>query len=142
MKYIQGTTCLPHILSIKKSGNIKWYTGAAFAVHKDMRNHNGGFMTMVTGGAYVQSIKQNLNTKSSTESELVRVDDLLTQVIWTQYFLKEQGYIIHNNVIYQDNQSTIILEKNSRQSISKSMRHINITYYIITYMIIKQEAYV
>ena len=46
-----------------------------------MRNHNGGFVTMVTGGAYVQSIKQNLNTKSSTEVELVRVDDVLTQVI-------------------------------------------------------------
>ena len=25
-----------------------------FAVHKDMRSHTGGFMTMGTGGAYVQ----------------------------------------------------------------------------------------
>ena len=81
MEYIHGTTGLPLILSIKKSGNIKWYVDAAFAVHKDMRIHTGGFMNMGTGGAYVQSRKQNMNTKSSTEAEFVRVDDVLTQLI-------------------------------------------------------------
>ena len=30
MKYIQGTIGLPLILSIKKSGNIKWYDDGAF----------------------------------------------------------------------------------------------------------------
>ena len=126
-------------MSINKSGNIKWYVDAAFAVHKDMRSHTGGFMTMGTGGAYVQSSKQKLNTKSSTEAELVGVDDVLTQVIWTRYFLKEQGYMIHNNVIYQDNQSAIRLKKNGRRSIINRTRHINIRYYFITDRIVKQE---
>ena len=45
-----------------------------------MISHTGGFMTMETIGAYVKSSKQKLNTKSSTESELVGVDDVLTQV--------------------------------------------------------------
>ena len=84
IKYIQGTSGLQLILSIDKSGNIKWYVDASFAVHNDMRGHTGGFMTMGIGGAYVQSSKQKLNTKSSTEAELVRVDDVLTQVIWTR----------------------------------------------------------
>ena len=88
MKYIQVTIGLPLILSIKKSGNIKWYVDAAFAVHKDMRSHIGGFMTMVAGGAYVQSSKQNLKTQSSTEADLVGGDNVLTRVIWTRYFLK------------------------------------------------------
>ena len=70
-------------MSINKSGNIKWYVDAEFAVHKDMRSHTGGFMTMVTGGVYVQSIEKKLNTNSSTEAELVGVDDLLAQIIWT-----------------------------------------------------------
>ena len=48
MKYIQGTICLPLILSIDKSGNIKWYIDALFAVHTDMRSNTGGFMTMGT----------------------------------------------------------------------------------------------
>ena len=63
MKYIQGTIGLPLILSIDKSGNIKWYIDASFAVHTDMRRHTGGFMTMGTGGAYVRSSKKKLNTK-------------------------------------------------------------------------------
>ena len=84
-------------MSIDKSGNIKWYVDASFAVHKDIRSHTGGFITMGTGGSYVQSSKQNLNTKSSTDSELVGVDDVLTQVIWTRYFLKEQGHMIQQD---------------------------------------------
>ena len=58
MKYIQVTIGLLFILSIDKFGNIMWYVDAAFTVHKDMRIHNGGFITMVTGGSYVQYIKK------------------------------------------------------------------------------------
>ena len=71
---------------------------------------------------------------------LVGVYDVLTQLIWTRYFQKEHGYIIHDNVIYQDNQNAIRLEKNGRRSSSKRMRHINIRYYFITDRIIKKEA--
>ena len=88
MKYIQGTIGLPLIFSIDKSENIKWYVDASFLLHKDMRSHTGGFMNMRTGGSYVQSSKQKLNTKSSTEVKIVGVDDVLTQVIWNRYFLK------------------------------------------------------
>ena len=105
--YIQGTIGLPLILSIKKSGNIKWYIDAAFGLHKDMRSHTCGFMTMGTGGECVNYSKQNLETKSSNEADLVGVDNALNQVIWTLYFLKEQGYNIYNDIIYQDNQRSI-----------------------------------
>ena len=79
LKYIQGTIGLPLILSIDKSGNIKLYVDALFVVHKDMRSHTGGFVNMGTVGAYVHSRKYNLNTKISNESELVGVDDVLSQ---------------------------------------------------------------
>ena len=68
------------------------------------------------------------------------MENVLTQVIWTQYFLEYWGYDIHDNVIYQDNQSAIKLENNVRQSSSKCTRHINIRYYFITDSIMKQEA--
>ena len=66
MKYIKVTIVLPLILSIDKSGKINLYVDASFVVHKDMRRHIGGLITIVTGGAYVQFSKQKLNTKSST----------------------------------------------------------------------------
>ena len=81
IKYVQGTIGLPLILEIDKYGNIKWYVDAEFLVHKDMRSHTGGFMTMGTGGAFVRS---RIKIKSSTEANLFVVDDFLTQVIWTQ----------------------------------------------------------
>ena len=139
MKYITWTIDLPLILSINKYGYIKWYVDAALAVRKYTRSHTGGFMPMEKGGAYVQSSKQNMNIKSSTEAELVGVDDVLTQVIWTRWFLKKQGYMIHDILIYQDNQSAIRLDKNGRWLISKRTRHINIRYYFITDRIIKQK---
>ena len=92
MKCVYVTIGLPLILSIYNPGNIKWYIDAAFSVQKDMISHTGGFMTIGTWGAYIQSRKQKMNTKSSTEAKLVRVNNIPTQVICTQYFLRDQGY--------------------------------------------------
>ena len=63
---------------------------------------------------YSMSWKQCINTKSSTEAEIIGVDDGMPLVIWTCNFMTAQGYQIHDNVIYQDNQSAILLEKNGR----------------------------
>ena len=68
-----------------------------------MRIHTSGLMKMGKVRSYAQYSKQKLNTKSSTEVDIVRVENLLTQVVWTQFFLKEQRYDIHDNVIYQNN---------------------------------------
>ena len=105
-----------------------------------MRSHTVGFITMITVGAYVQYRKQKLNTKSSTKSDRVGVGNVLTQEICTQYFLKYQGYDIHDNILYQDNQSAIKSENNGRQSIIKRISHINIRYYFITDSITNQET--
>ena len=48
--------------------------------------------------------------------------------------------MIQDNVIYQDNQSAFILEKNGKRSSIKRTMHINIRYYFITDRIMKQEA--
>lgn len=56
-------------------------------------------------------MKQKLNTHSSTTSELVGVDDMLSSIIWACYFLKAQGYDVCDNIIFQANQSAILLEQ-------------------------------
>ena len=110
-------------------GNIKWYVDVAFSVHKDMRSHTGGFITMRTSGYCVQYRNQKLNTNSSTYAKLVGVEDVLTQVLWTRYFLKYQGCEVRDNIIYQDNQIAIKLEDNGIQSSIKRTCQINIRYY-------------
>ena len=62
--YTQGTIGMTMILSMDRSGNIKWYFDAAFTVHEDMRSNTGGFMNMVNSRDYIKSRKKNLNTKS------------------------------------------------------------------------------
>ena len=87
----------------------------------------------------MKSRNNKLNINSLPEEKLVGVDDVPTQVIWIRYFLKEQGYMIHDDIIYQYNQSAIKLDNNGKQSSSKRTRYINIRYYFITDRIMKQE---
>jgi hypothetical protein len=119
---------------------IKWWVDSSFAVHPDMRSHTGGAMTLGKGVVYGASTRQKLNTRSSTEAELVGVDDMMPQILWTRYFLEAQGYKIEDNTVYQDNQSAILLEKNSRTSSSKRTRHINIRYFFVTDRIRRNEV--
>ena len=77
-------------------------------------------------------MKQKVNTCSSTEAELVATDDVAAQVMWTKNFLEAQGINISNNIVYQDNQSVILLEKNGRASAGKRSRHLDIRYFFIT----------
>ena len=110
---------------------LKWYVDVAFAVHPDFKSHTGMVMTMGQGALQSMSRKQKLNTRSSTEAELVGADDVVSQMLWTQLFLEEQGYPIEKNILYQDNKSTILLETNGRKSAGKRSRALNVRYFFI-----------
>ena len=112
---------------------------AAFAVHPDFKSHTGAVMTMGDGAIQSISRKQKLNTRSSTESELVGVDDVSTMILWTKLFLEAQGYEIRQNVIYQDNKSAILLEINGKRSAGKRSRALNIRYFFITDQVEKRN---
>jgi hypothetical protein len=139
MKYIRGTKALPLILSASGSGILKWWIDASFAVHPNMRGHTGGGLSMGRGFPIVSSTKQKLNTRSSTETELVGVDDCMPAILWTRYFLDSQGYGVRENIVFQDNKSAILMEKNGKASSSKRTKHINIRYYFVTDRISKQD---
>jgi hypothetical protein len=132
MCYLRATWTMPLTLEADETNIIKWWADAAYAVHPDMRSHTGGAMTMGRGVVYGTSTHQKLATKSSTEAELVGASDIMPQVLWTSYFLEAQGYAVSDSVVYQDNQSVILLEKNGRASSSKRTRHINIRYFFVT----------
>jgi hypothetical protein len=132
IQYLRATRGLVLTLEANNLQVVKWWVDASFAVHPDMRSHTGGVMSLGKGAVYSASTRQKLNTRSSTEAELVGIDDLMAQVLWTKYFMEAQGYPINDNVLYQDNQSTMLLAKNGRASSSKRTRHINIRYYFVT----------
>ena len=56
---------------------------------------------------------------------------VLPQLIWTTHFLKGQGVKVNESVLFQDNMSSMLLEKNGRASSLKRTRHMNIRFFFI-----------
>ena len=87
-------------------------------------------------------MKQKLNTKSSTEAELVGVDDSLNMVLWSKLFMEYQMKDHKENertkllgkttIIQQDNTSAIKMERFGKRSSTKRTRHLSIRYYYVT----------
>ena len=103
---------------------IKWLVHASYGVYWDSKGHSDAIMSKGKGGMVNISRKHRLNVGSSTESELVSIADVLGMMIWCKYFMEAQGYTIKNNILYQDNKSTILLAKNGRMSAGKNSKHI------------------
>jgi hypothetical protein len=139
MRYIRGTRKMPLILSADGTHILKWWVDASFAVHPNLRGHSGGGLSMGRGFPNVSSTKHKMNTRSSTESEIVAADDFMPAICWTRYFMEAQGYKIKDNILFQDNKSAILLEKNGKASSSKRTKHINIRFFFITDRVMKNE---
>ena len=95
---------------------------------------------MGRGFPIVSSTKHKINTRSSRESKLVGVDDMMSSILWTRYFLNHQGYKVIDNIIFQDNKSSMLLERNGKASSGKRTKHINVRYFFITDQISKGEV--
>ena len=55
----------------------------------------------------------------------------MPQVLWTKYFLEDQGYQMGKSRLFQDNRSCMLFCKNGIASSSKRTRHINIKYFFV-----------
>ena len=79
---------------------------------------------MGQGAVISKSSGQKMNTKNSSESELVGVDDLLPTVLRTKYFIEAQGYNAEHNIMYQDNESMLKMLINGKKSCTPRSKHI------------------
>jgi Reverse transcriptase (RNA-dependent DNA polymerase) len=139
LMYLNSWPDLKMILACESELRVYGYVDASFAVHNDMKSHTGSVISLGRGAVNVSSKKQQLMTKSSTESELVGLSDQLPQVIWTRNFLLAQGYTVGPARVFQDNQSTIALVAKGR-STSARTRHIGIRYFFVKDRVDSQEV--
>ena len=82
------------------------------------------------------SMKQKINSKSSTEAELIGVDDAFNFLVWVKQWMEwqmqeypesERTKILgRKNVILQDNTSVIQLERFGKRSSTKRTRNLSI----------------
>jgi hypothetical protein len=129
--YLKGTLHMPLMLSADSLTLSRWWVDAAYAVHHDCKSQTGAGMSLGKGMVCSYSWKQKIVTKSSTEAELVGVDDSLGCILWAKYFMEEQGYDMEPLLLYQDNMSAIRLETNGKASSSRRTKHIKVKYFYI-----------
>ena len=119
---------------------LYWYIDAAFAVHPDMKSHSGLVFMLGKGAIISSSRKQKVNSRSSTEAEFIATDDMIAKIMKVKKFLEEQRFEVRLNIIYQDNTSTMKLQKNGRLSSGKRTRHFDIRLFYITDLISRNEV--
>ena len=86
------------------------------------------------------STKQKINSRSSTEAEIIGIDNKISKIIQTKKFLEAQRFLVKLNIIYQDNTSTIKLCENRKASSNKRTRYFDIRLFYITDLISRDEV--
>jgi len=104
------------------------FCDASFAVYQDAKSMGGTFVTGGRGCIYCKCSKLKLVAKSSAEAELITLSDGASIALWTQMFLKYQGYNV-KGILYEDNKSAITMMKTGKGS--ERTRHVNIKYYFV-----------
>ena len=140
IKYLEATRWFPIKMDADGIMIIKWWIDVSYGVHKDFQGHTGGTIILGTRQPSSTPQKQKLNTRSSTESELVGIENIMPMVLWNNLFMAAQGYEVKGNIVYQDNRIAIMLANSGKDSIRKRTKHINIRYFFVTYRLAKKDT--
>jgi hypothetical protein len=113
LKYLNGMRYMKLILREDEMNFAinHWYLDGSHQVHKDCRGQIGCFMRMGKEAAFSMSNKMRCNTRSSTDIEVILMHNKLPDIIWTRYIVEYKGYDMDEYVIFQDNMSSLLLEK-------------------------------
>ena len=77
----------------------------------DIKIHTGATMSLGKGLMYSVLVRQNLNTRISTEADMVGIYHVVTIISWIKYLLDAQAHSI-GTYILQDKQSYMLLDNN------------------------------
>lgn len=111
--YLSQTPNFHLTLSCENLNKLTWYVDGSYTSQPDMRGQSGAVLLAGDCAVLFRSNKQEVNTRSLTETELIAIDDSLPMIQWTKNFLREQGYDLETG-IREDNGSTMLFMKNRR----------------------------
>ena len=116
------------------SGNtaiIESYIDASWCLDKNARGQSG-LVLKIDGNTILQrSCKQKIVTKSSTEAEIVAVDDYLPYSLWVLALSEELNLKLKRPIIiYQDNQSGVRIMEKGHGNFKRTKHFINRYYWI------------
>ena len=137
--YVRAIVHLPLIVGSDRTGNMVRSIDASFAVHTDMKSYTGYCLTLGISSPISGASTQKVNTRSSTEFELVGVDDGIGFVDWSSLYSKKQvkEYPTEHpledmgkkTVLLQDNTNTITMLMGGKRVRRQQTRNIHIRYF-------------
>ena len=131
LQYLRGTIDLVLTLGADDLLQMCAWVDVSYGVHNDCKSHTGGAISWGWGVLLTMCKKQKLNTKSSTEGEIVGVSDFLPNMIWARMFMEAQGDILEKNTLFQDNQSAMKIILNGKKSSGPKTKHMDNRYFWI-----------
>jgi hypothetical protein len=136
LKYLNGTKDLKMKYQ-PDSLQLYAYIDASYALHNDAKGQSGVIITLGKTGppVFCKSKKQKLVSRSSTESELIALNDGLPEVIWAKQFMESLGFKQDIITVFEDNQSSIILANKSRGTTITRTKHLQVRYFYVKQMI-------
>ena len=122
MKYLNTTR--DHNVVFEGTGKlaVRAFIDASHATHEDGKGHMGMVIMIGLGPVMTKSVKSKIIAKSSTEDELIALSEFADKVEWVRDFVLALGLKTGPAMmglreapatVYQDNQSTIALVKQS-----------------------------
>ena len=129
--YLKRTRDVPLRLGCDLIPQVTVSIDAAFANREWMRSTSGLCVTLGIGFFIAWCKVQNLNSKSSTEAEIIAVSDGMNLPMWLADFIHWQGYPKKIIVVHQDNQSAIVLLTKGR-STAETTKFVDIRFFWVT----------
>lgn len=110
VKYLAGTSTLGIYYSKNRELDPELHVDASHLLHASGHGHGGLMLTLGGCLIYCRSFKLKTLTRSSSESELVTLDDSVTYALWYKLLLTCLGKeSLKPIIIHQDNKSTVIM---------------------------------
>ena len=91
LQYLRGIIDLVLTLGVDDLLSMCTWVDVSYRVHSDCKSHTGGAISWGWGVLLTMCKKKKLNTKSSTEGEIVGVSNFLPNIIWACMFMEAQG---------------------------------------------------
>ena len=131
VKFLKTTRDWDYIIA-PKNLDLVTCADASYATHPDAHGHSGFFCFIGGSVVFARSVKQKLIAKSSTEAELLALNDAVDETLYLRNILTELGCAPQGPTpVFQDNKSTITLANRGDLG-SKRTKHFTVRHYFVT----------
>ena len=119
------------VIQAKKPLKLEASADASYGCHPDGRGHTGIVCTLGGATVFARSRKQHLVCKSSTEAELIALNQATDEVLYLRHLLDELGYPQKEaTTILQDNKSAMTMASKGELG-TKRTKHFTIRHYFV-----------